>query len=301
MDYGSGSAGFGILSVIVVVVLLVWTGLAVWIATHRPAFAGRRARSWVGDRLSGPLGVLARWLSVDAAAALALLSGAVVVAVLAAGFAELLDNVIEGEVIAYVDQPVSEWMAAHRNLWLTSTMKVLTHLGDASALALVVILLSAWVGWRARSWLPAVLAVSGMVGVGVVLVAAKHVVGRTRPPSWIAAITEDGFSFPSGHSTGAFALAVLGAWMLGRWVFASWPARVAGWAIALAAAALIGFSRIYLGVHYISDVLAGAFLGTGWAVAVVLVGAWWEDSRRSALPAPTPGRGVQRQGQAGQR
>jgi undecaprenyl-diphosphatase len=225
---------------------------------------------------------------VDAAAAVGLLSGAALVAVLAAGFAELLDNVLEGELIAYVDQPVSEWIAAHRDLWLTATLKVVTRLGDASTLAVAVVLISAWVGWRARSWLPAVLAVCGLAGVAVVMVAAKLVVGRTRPPSPIAVIVEDGFSFPSGHATGAFTFAVLGAWIISRWVFRNWVVRVTLWSIALAVAALVGFSRIYLGVHYLSDVLAGGFLGAGWAVAVILVGAWWQDSRRSAQPAPSP-------------
>ena len=288
--YGPGSAGFGILSVIVLAALLVWAGLAVWVARHRRVSDSvTRIRSWATERLDSVVTPLARWLSVDVAAALALLSGAVVVAVLAAGFAELLDNVIEGEVIDYVDQPVSEWVAAHRDLWLTETMKVLTHLGDASSLAVAVAILSAWVGWRTRSWLPAVLAVSGLVGVAMVMVAAKVTVGRTRPSSLIAVIVEDGFSFPSGHSTGSFAVAVLGAWMIGRWVLHTWAVQVAVWAIAVGAAAVVGFSRIYLGVHYISDVVAGAFLGIGWAVGVILVGAWWEDSRRSADAAPPAG------------
>jgi undecaprenyl-diphosphatase len=297
--YGPGSAGFGILSAVVLALLVIWAGLAVWVATHRSTLATAlnrvgatavvgRVRAWAADHLSGSLRVVARWLSVDAAAALALLSGAALVALLAAGFAELLDNVIEGEVIDYVDAPVSEWVAGQRDLWLTETMKVLTHLGDVGTLAVAVVVLSAWVGWRARSWLPAVLAVSGLLGVAVVMVAAKVAVGRSRPPSLIAVIVEDGFSFPSGHSTGSFALAVLGAWMIGRWVLNGWAARVALWATALALAALVGLSRIYLGVHYLSDVLAGAFLGAAWAGAVMLVGAWWEASRRSPQAAPSP-------------
>ena len=102
-------------------------------------------------------------------------------------------------------------------------------------------------------------------------------------------IVEDGFSFPSGHATGTFTVAVLGAWMTSRWLLRDWAARVALWAIFLGAAGLVGFSRIYLGVHYVSDVVAGALLGAAWAVAVILVGAWWESSRRSAQPAPSAG------------
>jgi PAP2 superfamily len=298
--YGPGSLGFGILSAILLAALLVWSGFAIWVTRHHSvlvvamnrlrattAFVGMR--SWASRYLNSPITALARWLSVDVTAALALVSGVVLVALLAAGFTELLDDVLEGELTVYVDQPVSQWVAAHRDLWLTDELKVLTHLGDAGSLAVIVVIVSAWLVWRTRSWLPAVLGVSGLVGVAVVMVVAKVVVGRIRPPSWIAVIVEDGFSFPSGHATGAFAVAVLGAWMTGRWVAREWAARVTLWAIALAAAGLVGFSRIYLGVHYVSDVVAGALLGAAWAVAVIVVGAWWESSRRSAQSAPSAG------------
>ncbi|SBS76831.1 PAP2 superfamily protein [uncultured Mycobacterium sp.] len=298
--YGPGSLGFGILGAVVLAALLVWSGVAIWVARHRcvlvaavnrlratAAFGGMR--SWATRYLGAPVAALARRLSVDIAGALALMSGVVLVALLAAGFTELLDDVLDGELTMYVDQPVSQWVAAHRDLWLTDALKVLTHLGDAGSLVVIVIIVSAWTAWRSRSWLPAVLGLSGLVGTGVMLVVAKWVVGRTRPPSWIAVIVEDGFSFPSGHATGTFTVAVLGAWMTSRWVLHDWAARVALWAIFLGAAGLVGFSRIYLGVHYVSDVVAGAFLGAAWAVAVIVVGAWWQSSRRSAQPAPSPG------------
>jgi len=289
-QYGPGTPGFGILSAIVLAALVFWAGLAVWVARHRGILDGvDRIRSWATERLDTAVTPLARRLSVDAAAAVGLITGMVLVALLAAGFTKLLDDVLEGELITYVDQPISQWLAAHRDLWLTETLKVLTHLGDAASLAVIVAIVGAWVAWRIRSWLPAVLGVCGLVGVGVVLVVAKYVVGRTRPPSWIAVITEDGFSFPSGHATGSFGVAVLVSWTIGHWVLRGWAARVALWAIALAAAGLVGFSRIYLGVHYVSDVVAGAFLGAAWAVAVIVVGEWWETRRRSAQAAPSPG------------
>lgn len=295
--YGPGSLGFGILSAIVLAVLVIWSCLFIWVARHQSVFlaAVNRLReasvvtavqSWSVQHLSRPAIRLARWLSVDVTAALGLLSGLVVVALLAAGFTELLDGVLEGELISYVDQPVGQWVAAHRDLWLTEVLKVLTHLGDAVSLVVIVAVVAAWVCWRTRSWLPAVLGLSGLVGVGVVLVVAKWVVGRTRPPSWFAVIVEDGFSFPSGHATGCFAVAVLVTWLAGRWVIRDWATRVTLWAIAFATAGLVGFSRIYLGVHYVSDVVAGAFLGAAWAIGVIVVGAWWESRRRSPQPAP---------------
>ncbi len=182
------------------------------------------------------------------------------VALLAAGFTELLDDVLEGELDTYVDQPVGQWFAANRDAWLTGVMKVLTHVGDPLSLVAIVVSVSAWVCWRIRSWAPALLGgLSGLIGVGgVVLVVAKWMVGRNRPPSWTAVIVEDGFSFPSGHATGGFAVAVLLAWMAGS-VIRGWTARVKLWAFALTAAGVVAFSRVYLGVHYVSDVAAGGF------------------------------------------
>ncbi len=283
----------------VVAALLVWVGVFIWVARHQSVFRAAMNRlretsavtavqSWSVRHLGRPAIRLARWLSVDVTAALGLLSGLILVALLAAGFTELLDGVLEGELGAYVDRPVSQWVVGQRDAGLTAVLKVLTHVADPLSLVVITVIVSAWVCWRIRSWLPAVLGLSGLIGVGVVLVVAKWMVGRSRPPSWTAVIVEDGFSFPSGHATGGVAVAVLLAWMAG-WVIRGWTARVALWAGASAAAGMVGFSRIYLGVHYVSDVVAGAFLGAAWAIGVIVVGAWWESRRRSAQPAPTSG------------
>ncbi|MCV7346485.1 phosphatase PAP2 family protein [Mycolicibacterium rhodesiae] len=283
----------------VVAALLLWSLVCIWVARHQGFFLAAIARvretrvavtvrSWAVRHLGGSATRVAQWLSVDVTAVLGLMSGIVVVALLAAGFTELLDDVLEGEIDSYVDRPVSQWVAGHREAGLTAVLKVLTHVADPVSLVVITVIVSTWVCWRIRSWLPAVLGLSGLLGVGVVLVVAKWMVGRSRPPSWTAVIVEDGFSFPSGHATGGVAVAVLLAWMAG-WVIRGWTARVALWASASAAAGMVGFSRVYLGVHYVSDVVAGAFLGAAWAIGVIVVGAWWESRRRSAQPAPAPG------------
>lgn len=307
--YGPGAHGFGLLSIFFVATLVVLLGSAACIAHFPEVFlaTGRWLRDKqvvrsAGKHLNRGVDVVARRLSVDAAAAASLLLGLAVVAVLSAGFAELLDGVLDGELMVWVDQPVAQWAASHRDLWLTHVMKICTYLGKGVALTIIVTIVCVYIARRVRSRLPIILGAVGLGGVGIILVAAKAVVGRSRPASIYALTTENGYSFPSGHATGSMATAVLCAWMLTYWLVKRWVARVAVWSFALISVAIIGFSRIYLGVHYFSDVVAGAMLGAAWAGTVMLVGTWWEHSRRFleqlAQTAPAAGGGVQGQTEA---
>ena len=182
-------------------------------------------------------------------------------------------------------RPAARWLAGHREPWLTAALKAITLLGNSPTIAVVAVLVTAVAVWRAGTWLPAVLGLIGAGGIGLVIVTAKRVVGRSRPASPFALITEGGYSFPSGHATGTAAVALLCAWMLSRWVIGSWPGRVAVWSIAIGVTGAVGFSRVYLGVHYVSDVLAGWLLGAAWAGTVMLVGSWWEATRSTSANA----------------
>lgn len=123
----------------------------------------------------------------------------------------------------------------------------------------------------------------------------------------LRAIGEDGFSFPSGHATGSMLMGLLGAWMIIHWVLTRLGPRLVVWAAAGVLVAAVGASRLYLGVHYPSDVLAGWLLGAGWAVTVAVAVSLWEDHAaaptaattapdrpwpRIALRSPVPDRGV---------
>jgi undecaprenyl-diphosphatase len=112
-------------------------------------------------------------------------------------------------------------------------------------------------------------------GIVLVIFTAKALVIRDRPPIPFAVINAKGFSFPSGHAAGIAVGVCLTAWMLTRWLITRWIGRVVVSTVAIGVAAVMGFSRVYLGVHYVSDVLAGWLLGAAWAGAVILVGSWW--------------------------
>ncbi|HOB48017.1 MAG TPA: phosphatase PAP2 family protein [Mycobacterium sp.] len=288
-DVGVGAAGLGPVGVGVLAVLVVVSVLAVWVARH-PQLGGRLER--VGEiPMIGPvLRLCGRCLEVLVAPVQARLglrgvavatlgAGLVVVGAAAVGFTDLLDDVLDGEGFAAFDEPVAAWLAAHREVWLTRVLLVATRMGEVDAQTVWLTLVCVLAAVRARSWLPVLVGVAGGGGVGLVIVIAKHLVGRPRPGLPYALIPAPGFSFPSGHATGAAAVGILGAWMLCRWVIRRWAIQVAVWAATVTAIVLIGFSRPYLGVHFLTDVLAGWLLGAGWAVTVVLAVSWWSRAR----------------------
>lgn len=291
-EFGPGNAGFGLVSAGTIGALVLGAWAAFWVARRGRLFGDLwarvsgaavigRALAWVRDRIRDRGRALARRLPASEVAAVALLLGLAVVVALAIGFTEVLDDVLEGDGIAEIDHPVSRWLAAHRDLWLTTALRAVTVGGDPRFLAALALPIAVAAGWRCRSWRPVALAVVAGAGVPLVLFTAKALVGRNRPPLPLALVDADGYSFPSGHATGTAAITVISAWLLTRWLIPWWTGRVAVWAVAIGSAFLIGFSRVYLGVHYLSDVLSGWLLGMAWAGTVMLVGSWWDDTRRA--------------------
>lgn len=130
---------------------------------------------------------------------------------------------------------------------------------------------------RFRDSLFFVLAVLGSL---ILNVAAKNHFARARPSLWLSITPETTFSFPSGHAMASATLAV-------ALIFLFWPTRGRWW-VAVAAivfAVLVGISRIYLGVHFPSDIL------TGWTAAIAWVVAMHElVVRKAPLPPPTAAR-----------
>ncbi len=100
--------------------------------------------------------------------------------------------------------------------------------------------------------------------------ALKDIVMRARPGGLIPAIRETGFSFPSGHATGSMAFYGFVAFLLCRWYPRYAKAIIA---TTTALVLMIGFSRLYLGVHFPSDVIAGYLLSILWlAIGIRIVG-----------------------------
>ena len=179
------------------------------------------------------------------------------------GFAELADEVHEGEGFAF-DVPLLEFAHAAANAGLDRVLLVVTHLGYEWFVVPFDVLLVLWLAARrrVREGLFAALALGGSA---LLNLAAKPVFARVRPDLWTSLAPEHSFSFPSGHAMGSMTLAwvvLLLAWRT-RW---RWPVLL----VAVPFALLVGLSRVYLGVHFPSDILAGWAAASMWAVASFL-------------------------------
>lgn len=276
----------GHLSAALVATLAAVTVAALWLAANERRVrsvvsAVRRAvvrwtRIHIGERV--PPRFPTRRCGVGEAALLTLAGGLIALCGLAVVFAELLDSVLEGDGITRVDPPVSGWLAAHREPGLTVAMRALTELGSPTGLVVATTVVCAATAWRTRSRLPVLLGVWAVSGLAVAIAAVKLLVGRHRPPMPYAAISADGYSFPSGHATGITAVALLAGWMISHWIVRSWNTRVAVWTAVLVIIGGVGFTRIYLGVHYLSDVIAGWVLGAAWVGVLVACALLWEHA-----------------------
>lgn len=203
----------------------------------------------ISHRLSRRLGFV---LSVELAAGLLLSIGVVVL------FVEIVEEVVEGESRRF-DETVLLWINAHFPAWLDGPMLFVTALGYYWVV-LPLLGLAVYAFYRVGARISAALLLISTAGGLVLTMTLKSLLRRTRPELFDSGYTASWYSFPSGHATVAVGfygtLALLVAWRLrGFW---RWTVAASGLLLVL----LIGFSRLYLGVHYPSDIAAGALLGT---------------------------------------
>jgi undecaprenyl-diphosphatase len=183
---------------------------------------------------------------------------------------------------------VVQFLAAHRQPWLITVARVITDMGSPVGAAVTAVVVGVALAWIRRSWLPLLVFALGAGGIGVINMTVKRLVSRSRPPLATAALGEQGFSFPSGHTVGTTVVWLLSAWMVSHWVIGPRAVRVAAWTTALLMIIAVGATRVYLGVHFPSDVLAGWALGAAWAVTIALVVNVWEQSRRTLTASVGP-------------
>ena len=209
-----------------------------------------------------------------------------------AGIIVLLATAVTSGISEPFDRSIIEVVRAEGLRGLLSPLRIITELGSTGAVT-VVALLTLLVGVLIGPWLHGVL---GAVAIGLAALgneALKDVIARARPDLLDPIVNERGFSFPSGHSAlGMAAWGILGVLVMrSRLPLGVRRGVVAAIAVLIV---LIGLSRIWLGVHYPTDVLAG------WTAGAVIVLLYARLTRRvspePAAAAVDAGPATQRSG-----
>jgi membrane protein DedA with SNARE-associated domain/membrane-associated phospholipid phosphatase len=200
-------------------------------------------------------------------------------------FGGLAEDLLTDDPIVRFDRALDDYLHARATRPLTTFFLIVTALGSIEAIVLLGVVVAAILAWGRRwlflgSWLAAV------AGSAVLNHLLKGLFDRPRPYFEHPLLIETSYSFPSGHAMESFVVYGMLAYfaVLG---LRSWKARVAVVFGAALLVMLIGFSRLYLGVHYISDVLAGYAAGGVWLSALI-TGA--ETIRRSKKETKPTGR-----------
>ena len=190
------------------------------------------------------------------------MSGVVIAALGTWAFGEFAETVMAGKTQAF-DDSVLRWMGAHHTTFLDAAMLEITALGTGTVVLMIVCVSALFLGLTRHRYSALLLLVATAGGIGLNLI-LKLFFDRPRPHviTWGTNVVSS--SFPSGHAMSATIVYSTVAYLAARLFKRVW----ARWLIMLIAAiviAAISVSRLYLGVHYPSDVVAGSIIGLSWA------------------------------------
>ncbi|TWI70163.1 undecaprenyl-diphosphatase [Pseudoduganella lurida] len=208
-----------------------------------------------------------------------LTAGVILLVIAVAVFRDIAEAVTDNDDIALLDQHIAQWFNTHAFEPLTTILFGFTHLHGIVGMSIAACLLGVWFWYRHKPyWL---LALATAVPGGMVLnVLLKHIYERTRPSFDEPLLTLATYSFPSGHTSGATLFyGVLASYLVTT--SPSWRVRGAAMAGATLMVLLVAFSRVYLGAHFLSDVLAAMAGAAGW-LAVCITSVSTLRRRRAA-------------------
>ena len=187
-------------------------------------------------------------------------------------YIELSEDVWTGEGFSW-DAPIMLFVNQFRRPWLDALMIFITQTGGGWS-ALVFVLFLIWLGFR-RQKITAIAAAMSFLGAISINAILKLIYERPRPEVLVPLVAVNSYSFPSGHTITAVALYGFMAYVFWRNSQRLLALFTVIWAC------LIAFSRIYLGVHYPSDVLGAIAIGCIWLLTVILFLNYKENNAQS--------------------
>jgi membrane-associated phospholipid phosphatase len=209
-----------------------------------------------------------------------LLAGILVFTTMTLTLGEISEDIINHEPLTVADAQLSIWLHAHQSSVLTSMMFVSTSLGSTATVTGVSIALGLYLLWRRRFFWFTVL-VSSAAGGALLNRLLKYAFHRPRPHFDDPILRLTSYSFPSGHTMMATVLyGVVAAYLFTKTPQLYW--RIVIILSASFVIALVGFSRIYLGAHFLSDVLGAMAEGLAWlSLCLSLVYFVWPQRKHA--------------------
>ena len=169
--------------------------------------------------------------------------------------------------VQQLDQGVHDWCVTHRSPAANVFFLTITQLGSPVALSIAAIL-TAFLSWRRRRRMTAAFILFATATTWTIDVLLKHHYARARPLITQALAGAHGYSFPSGHALGSSCIVGMFAYLIVR-SDRRMRTKVLSCLAALTFVTLVCWSRIYLGVHWVTDVLAGVALGVAWLCTLI--------------------------------
>lgn len=221
----------------------------------------------------------------------ALVPGLLLVVLGIAAFLVTLDSVQEQDDLMVVDEPVLRWLAANRNPVGTTVLHTITLITGPVILPVVVCATALVSGARRHRWWRPLLLLESMAIATLVSLAVKRSVARPRPPLDAQYIpgAETTFSFPSGHTIVTAALCLVAGYL--AWSRKATLRRLVGWLLGtVVATTAVGLSRLYLGYHFVTDVLGAVGLAVAVLGLVVALDRYRAFRKGFRQPPSAPGR-----------